>query len=224
LTTQLAALAITSAVTVALVAVARPYRGKPTWGPITHTALTAWSFALPFLVPSALGLPALTAMSALRAALVGIALYALTLALTLGFPRFSRRSSTFIILARHATTAPLRTFVVMTVVAPVLEEYVFRGFLFDVFARWGIISAVVATSLLFVISHRDRAGAALFAIAGVAFALLRINGDGVALPIIAHAVANVCAFTTFVQLKRVAPWLVDQPAESGSRAVAPEST
>jgi membrane protease YdiL (CAAX protease family) len=224
LTTQLAALAITSVVTVALVAVARPYRGKPAWGPITHAALTAWAVALPFLVPSALGLPSLTAITVLRAALVGIGLYAVTLALTLGFPRFSRRSTTFITLARHATTAPLRTFVVMAIVAPVLEEYVFRGFLFNLFIRWGVVSAVVATSLLFVLSHRDRAGAALFAIAGVAFALLRINGDGVALPIIAHAVANVCAFTTFVQLKRLAPWLVDQPGESGSRAVAPEST
>jgi membrane protease YdiL (CAAX protease family) len=221
---QFTALALTSIVTVALVAVARPYRGKPLWGPITHTALTAWSIALPFLVPSALGLQSLTLTSALRAALVGVGLYALTLALTLGFPGLSRRSTTFIILVRHATTAPLRTLVVMALVAPVLEEYIFRGFLFDVFIRWGVLSAIVATALLFVVSHRDRAGAALFAIAGVAFAFLRVSGDGVALPIIAHAAANVCAFTTFVRLKRVAPWLVDQPAESGSRAVAPEST
>jgi membrane protease YdiL (CAAX protease family) len=43
--------------------------------------------------------------------------------------------------------------VVLVLGAPVIEEVYFRGLLFDRFARWGVLAAVVGTSVLFVLVH-----------------------------------------------------------------------
>ena len=43
--------------------------------------------------------------------------------------------------------------VVLVVGAPVIEEVYFRGMLFERFARWGVATAVIGTSVLFVLAH-----------------------------------------------------------------------
>ncbi|MBV8171395.1 MAG: CPBP family intramembrane metalloprotease [Candidatus Eremiobacteraeota bacterium] len=220
---QIAALGIASVITIVFVGVARHYRGQPRGGPPTHAALTVWAVALPLIIPGALGLRFITAHSVLLAVLAGLLLYATAFALSLVLARVMRASPTFIRLAQGAAHAPLRTAVLMIVIAPLCEEFVFRGFLFCLFVRWGIGTAVIATAVLFVVSHRDRAGAPLFALAGILFALLRVSSYGLASPIIAHAVGNALSFVSLANLTRIAPWLADQPAEEASRAVAPET-
>ncbi|HYP22952.1 MAG TPA: CPBP family intramembrane glutamic endopeptidase, partial [Actinomycetota bacterium] len=43
--------------------------------------------------------------------------------------------------------------IVLVVGAPVIEEAYFRGMLYERFARWGLASAVIGTSLLFTVVH-----------------------------------------------------------------------
>jgi uncharacterized protein len=81
----------------------------------------------------------------------------------------------------------------ITVVAPVVEEILFRGFLLHRFAaRWGTTAGIIVSSAFFAILHVELIGHFLF---GVAMCALYIRSRSLWLPILAHAVNNAFALS-----------------------------
>jgi membrane protease YdiL (CAAX protease family) len=98
---------------------------------------------------------------------------------------------------------PMRTFILMVIVAPVCEEFIFRGFLFQLFSGYGIIIALAATTILFTIAHTDLASAPHLIAAGLLFGILTVVSGGLATPIIAHSIANLIGFVALQSALRV---------------------
>lgn len=89
-------------------------------------------------------------------------------------------------------------FVLMVAVAPVFEELLFRGLLFETVEPVGIPLALLVTAVVFALSHFDRRGfVGLFA-SGLIFATLRAMTGGLATPLVAHALANGFGFVMFL--------------------------
>lgn len=106
--------------------------------------------------------------------------------------------------------APLRSvFAILTivVVAPVVEEIVFRGVLLHRFAvKWGPLIAVLLSSVLFGILHADVLGKSIF---GIVMVMLYVRTGGLWLPIACHMLNNAAAVAiSFI------PWIADEPAYS----------
>ena len=79
--------------------------------------------------------------------------------------------------------------VVAVLLAPLVEELVFRGFLFDAWQRrWGWLASAVLTSAVFAVYHRLFANAFLGSL--VFICVLRRTGS-LWTAIIAHAVSNL---------------------------------
>jgi hypothetical protein len=91
---------------------------------------------------------------------------------------------------------PARLFldiVAMVVVAPVVEEILFRGILLHRWAaRWGTTTGVVLSSAVFAILHVELVGHFVF---GVAMAALYVRTRSLWVPIAAHAVNNAFALS-----------------------------
>ena len=102
-------------------------------------------------------------------------------------------------------------FFALCVASPVLEEYVFRGLLYDaVDARWprvwpsgarlSISSANAMTTCLFVIAHmiaRDPIAGAFVLLPSIYLGLLRQRYGGAGICMVIHAVWNVGWFSVF---------------------------
>ena len=77
-----------------------------------------------------------------------------------------------------------------------LEEFVFRGVLFDALeAEWGTRFSLVTTSVLFALGHLRGyppgfGGACLAGVFGLALGAMRVRTGGLALPILAHIGAD----------------------------------
>ncbi len=77
------------------------------------------------------------------------------------------------------------------VVAPVTEEFIFRGVLLHRWAvKWGIRPAIVLTSVLFGVLHSNLVGLFVF---GVVMSLLYLSTRSLAVPMVAHALNNAIA-------------------------------
>lgn len=82
----------------------------------------------------------------------------------------------------------------MVIVAPICEEFVFRGFFLQGLIGFGAITAVSLTTLLFVAAHGDPVGAPHLIVAGVVFGAIAIVSGGLAGPIAAHGLTNLIGF------------------------------
>ena len=88
----------------------------------------------------------------------------------------------------------LLLFIVLVVVAPVTEEFIFRGVLMHRWAvKWGALSSVILSSLLFGAIHVDAFWFSR-AIGSIFFALFYIRTRNLIVPIILHALNNGLAF------------------------------
>ena len=83
------------------------------------------------------------------------------------------------------------SFISLVVIAPVTEEVLFRGYLLHRWShKWGIIKAVLVSSIIFGIAHPDIISATVF---GIAMCLLYMRSGSLIAPIILHAAWNtVC--------------------------------
>lgn len=79
--------------------------------------------------------------------------------------------------------------VVLVVVAPVVEELVFRGFLLEAFRARGPQTAVIVSAVAFAAAHLNPAQLRYYAVMGAAFALLYLR-RGLVGSIAAHAAFN----------------------------------
>lgn len=85
--------------------------------------------------------------------------------------------------------ANLLGLVTLVVLAPVLEEFAFRGLLLHRWTPcWGINRAIIVSSLIFGIAHSDPIGAMAF---GIAMSILYLRTQTLLVPIICHAAYNL---------------------------------
>ncbi len=76
--------------------------------------------------------------------------------------------------------------------APLAEEIFFRGIVYGFFRRWGILAALLISSLVFVLVHP--AAGPTQAIGGVLFAVSYEIERNLAVPITIHALGNLAIF------------------------------
>lgn len=87
-------------------------------------------------------------------------------------------------------------FIVAALIGPVAEEIFFRGILYGFFRRWGIITALVITTLLFIFSHPVHIGLPITqAVGGIVFALAYEVEGGLMVPITIHCLGNLAIFS-----------------------------
>jgi len=86
-------------------------------------------------------------------------------------------------------------FLVGGVVAPVAEEILFRGVIYGFFRRWGIVTAIIVSTIIFVLAH------AIFsripvtqAVGGILFALAYEVEENLIVPITIHILGNFAIF------------------------------
>jgi hypothetical protein len=83
------------------------------------------------------------------------------------------------------------TFVILALLAPVVEELVFRGLLYGwVAGRWGTIPAWLVSSVAFALAHYEPAHILLVLPLGVLFGYLRRRTDSLLPSLSAHIVNN----------------------------------
>lgn len=93
---------------------------------------------------------------------------------------------------RFPLAANMLSFISLVVLAPLLEEIAFRGYLLQRWSRtWGIIPAVLVSSLIFGIAHPDPIGAVAF---GIGMAIIYLRTQSLFVPIICHAANNLLAW------------------------------
>jgi membrane protease YdiL (CAAX protease family) len=103
------------------------------------------------------------------------------------------------------------TMVATILVAPAVEELVFRGALRRALARrYGTLAAAAATALLFAVAHLSLRGGPIFFALGFANAILAERSGGLLLPFLTHALYNA----TFYVLPP--EWLLEPSAYSGA--------
>ena len=80
--------------------------------------------------------------------------------------------------------------------APVFEELLCRGVLFETLRkRWGVVISILVSSLFFGLMHFDWATAIVAIVAGVIFGILYVRTSSLFTTIIIHSINNAMAYT-----------------------------
>jgi membrane protease YdiL (CAAX protease family) len=98
----------------------------------------------------------------------------------------------------HRAAAFAANFVVIAVVAPVVEELTFRGLGFSLLERWGTWFAIVAVGLLFGLAHGLVEALPILVFFGAALAWLRSRTGSVYPGMVLHAAFNSLALIVAV--------------------------
>ncbi len=89
----------------------------------------------------------------------------------------------------------------LVVIAPIIEEVVFRGMLLPRWSnKWSLRSGIIASSFLFGIIHTDPIGAFVF---GVGMCILYLRTQSLYIPILCHAANNLVVWVIEVGYKYV---------------------
>ncbi len=87
-------------------------------------------------------------------------------------------------------------FIVGGLFGPVAEELFFRGILYGFFRRWGVIVALVFSTLIFVLCHPINSGIPVTRLlGGILFAVAYEISGSLMVPITIHALGNLAIFT-----------------------------
>ncbi|MDY6791692.1 MAG: type II CAAX endopeptidase family protein [Thermodesulfobacteriota bacterium] len=87
-------------------------------------------------------------------------------------------------------------FLVAGIIGPVTEEILFRGILYGFFRRWGVVTAVILSSFIFVLAHSTLSVIPLPQIVGgVVFAIAYEKEGSLIVPITIHMLGNMAIFT-----------------------------
>ena len=83
--------------------------------------------------------------------------------------------------------------------APILEEILCRGLLFETFnKRWGVKLSIFLSALFFGLIHFDLATIVVATVAGMIFGVLYVRTSSIFASMIVHAINNAVAFTLIV--------------------------
>jgi membrane protease YdiL (CAAX protease family) len=87
-------------------------------------------------------------------------------------------------------------FVVGGIIGPVAEELFFRGIIYGFLRRWGVIVALVISTLIFVLCHPLHQGIPVTRLlGGILFAVAYEFSGNLMVPITIHALGNLAIFT-----------------------------
>lgn len=87
-------------------------------------------------------------------------------------------------------------FIVGGILGPVAEELFFRGILYGFLRRWGVIVALVFSTLIFVLCHPINSGIPVTRLlGGILFAVAYEISGSLIVPITIHALGNLAIFT-----------------------------
>jgi membrane protease YdiL (CAAX protease family) len=87
-------------------------------------------------------------------------------------------------------------FIVGGMIGPLAEELFFRGILYGFLRRWGVIVALVLSTLIFVLCHPIGHGIPVTRlVGGLLFALAYEFGGSLIVPITIHTLGNLAIFT-----------------------------
>ena len=87
-------------------------------------------------------------------------------------------------------------FLVGALVGPVAEELFFRGLLYGFFRRWGVVTAVILSTLLFVLPHAIHQRIPITqVVGGIVFAVAYEVEGSLMVPIIIHVLGNMAIFS-----------------------------
>jgi membrane protease YdiL (CAAX protease family) len=87
-------------------------------------------------------------------------------------------------------------FLIGGMVGPVAEEVFFRGILYGFLRRWGVVVALVLSTLIFVLIHPTNHGLPITqAVGGIVFAVAYEVEGSLMVPITIHALGNMAIFT-----------------------------
>jgi membrane protease YdiL (CAAX protease family) len=82
------------------------------------------------------------------------------------------------------------------VIGPVWEEIFFRGIIFGFFRRWGLYTAILISTALFVLPHYDGSHLPLTQIVGgIVFAAAYEKEKSLVVPITIHCLGNIAIFS-----------------------------
>jgi len=82
--------------------------------------------------------------------------------------------------------------IISVFIGPVAEEVFFRGIIYGFFRRWGIIAALIASSLMFILAHSAVRGIPVpQVVGGVVFALAYEIEGSLMVPITIHILGNM---------------------------------
>jgi len=82
--------------------------------------------------------------------------------------------------------------IISVFIGPVAEEVFFRGIIYGFFRRWGIIAALIASSLLFILAHSAIRGVPIpQVVGGLVFALAYEIEGSLVVPITSHILGNM---------------------------------
>lgn len=110
--------------------------------------------------------------------------------------------------------SPLVNFVAMVVIAPIVEEYVFRKVIVDRTVRYGQGIAIVTSGLMFGLFHGNLNQFAYAVVLGMFFAFLYVKTGNLKITIAMHAIVNFLGSIAAGQLMKMLDF--DQLLEAAS--------
>jgi uncharacterized protein len=90
----------------------------------------------------------------------------------------------------------LLSFLSLVVLAPIVEEALFRGYLLHRWSRkWGLTNGILLSSSVFGAIHADPLGAAVF---GIGMCVLYLRAQSLYVPILAHMIYNLAIWVWYL--------------------------
>lgn len=87
-------------------------------------------------------------------------------------------------------------FIVAGIIGPVAEEILFRGIIYGFFRRWGVLTALILSSVIFVLAHSTLSGIPVPQIVGgLIFAIAYEKEGSLIVPITIHVLGNMAIYT-----------------------------
>lgn len=87
-------------------------------------------------------------------------------------------------------------YLVAGIIGPVAEEILFRGIIYGFFRRWGVLMALIMSSVIFVLAHSTLSGIPVPQIVGgIVFAIAYEKEGSLIVPITIHILGNMAIFT-----------------------------
>jgi len=87
-------------------------------------------------------------------------------------------------------------FLVAGIIGPVAEEIFFRGIIYGFFRRWGVLAALILSSVIFVLAHSTLSVIPVPQIVGgIIFAIAYEKEGSLIVPITIHILGNMAIFT-----------------------------
>ncbi len=82
------------------------------------------------------------------------------------------------------------------VVSPITEEIVFRGVLYGYLRQWGVLAAIIGSTVAFVLAHSTQGAFPLTqAVGGIVFAVAYEKERNLLVPVVIHILGNLAIFS-----------------------------